>query len=196
LTGAAQTWNQLALLNETAGNLDSAEAWYRKAIKGSETAGARFNQSTALSNLASLLKQFRARLPEARQAAEESLAIRQTLDPNTAEIWKNYQILAEITARQGETATAQNYRRLMRESYLIAPVCRHDLQRFTPLIEGIVDNWQNLEPVLTYLVENGWGELAQALTRFQSGDRNEDQLYQNLNYGQAAILHTVLSRLG
>jgi tetratricopeptide (TPR) repeat protein len=197
LTGAAQTWNQLALLNKKTENLDSAEAWYRKAIKGSEDAGDRFNQSLALSNLANLLQQYRDRLPEARQAAEESLAIRQTLDPTTTEIWKNYSILAEITAQQGETATAQHYRRLMRKSYLAAPVCRHDLQRFTPLIEDIVDNRQDLEPVLVYLREiNGLGELAQALACWQAGERNEDQLYQNLNYKQSAILHTVLSRLG
>ncbi|MEB3188967.1 MAG: CHAT domain-containing protein [Snowella sp.] len=196
LTGAAKTWGQLAHLNELAGNLDSAEAWTRKAIKGFETAGDRFSQSLALSNLAGLLQQFGDRLPEARQAAEDSLAIKQTPDPNTAEIWKNYGILAEITAQQGETATAQNYRRLMRESYLAAPVCRHDLQRFLPLIEAIVDNWQDLEPVLADLVENGWGELAQALARYQAGERNEDQLYQNLGYQQSAILHTVLSRLG
>jgi tetratricopeptide (TPR) repeat protein len=197
LTVAAQTWNELASLNQLAGNLDSAEAWYGKAIQGFETAGDRFNQSKALSNLADLLRQFSDRLPEARQAAEDSLAIKQTLDPNTAEIWKTHQILAEITAQQGETATAQNYRRLMRQSYLAAPVCRHDLQRFTPLIEDIVDNWQNLEPVLAYLREiDGGSELAQALARFQAGERNEDQLYQNLNYGEAAILHTVLSRLG
>jgi tetratricopeptide (TPR) repeat protein len=196
LTGAAQTWGQLALLNKNTGNLDSAEAWCRKAIQAFETAGDRFNQSLALNNLANLLQQFGDRLPEACQAAEDSLAIIETLDPNTAEIWKTYQNLAEITAQQGETATAQNYRRLERESYLAAPVCRHDLQRFTPLIEAIVDNWQDPEPVLAYLVENGWGELAQALARFHSGERNEDQLYQNLDYQQSAILHTVLSRLG
>jgi hypothetical protein len=142
------------------------------------------------------LQQFGDRLPEARQAAEESLAIIETLDPNTATIWNVYQILAAITAQQGETATAQNYRRLMRQSYLAAPVCRHDLQRFIPLIEAIVDNWQDLEPLLADLTENGWGELSQALARWQSGERNEDQLYQNLDYQQSAILHTVLSRLG
>ena len=196
LTGAAQTWGQLANLNQLARNLDSAEAWYRKALQGFKDAGDRFNQSLALNNLAYLLRQFRDRFPEARQAAEDSLAIIETLDPNTAEIWKTYQILAEITAQQGETATAQNYRRLMRESYLAAPVCRHDLQQFAPQIEAIVDNWQDPEPVLAYLTENGWGELAQALARFQAGERNEDQLYQNLDYKQSAILHTVLSRLG
>ena len=196
LTGAARTWNLLANLNRLTGNLDSAEAWYRKAIKGSEDAGDRFNQSLALSNLADLLQQFRDRLPEARQAAEDSLAIIETLDPNTAEIWKTYKILAKITAQQGETATAQHYRRLERQSYLVAPVCRHDLQQFAPLIEDIVDNWQNLEPLLAYIRKiNGGSELAQALARWQAGERNEDQLYQNLDYQQSAILHTVLSRL-
>jgi hypothetical protein len=196
LAGAARTWGQLASLNQLAGNLDSAEAWYCKAIQGFETAGDRLSQSVVLSNLADLLQQFRDRLPEARQAAEDSLAIKQTLDPNTAAVWTTYQILAEITAQQGETATVQNYRRLMRQSYLAAPVCRHDLQQFAPMIEAIVDNWQDPEPVLAYLTENGWSELAQALARFQSGERNEDQLYQNLNYLHSAILHTVLSRLG
>jgi tetratricopeptide (TPR) repeat protein len=196
LTGAAQTWNQLARLNELAGNLDSAEAWYRKALKGFENAGDRFSQSVALNNLADLLQQFGDRLPEARQTAEDSLAISQTLDPNTAEIWTIYSILAKITAQQGETATAQNYRRLMRESYLDAPVCRHDLQQFAPAIEVIVDNWQDPEPLLADFTENGLGELAQALARLHSGERNEDQLYQNLDYQQSAILHTVLSRLG
>ncbi|MFM7384767.1 MAG: hypothetical protein ACKO1W_17210, partial [Microcystaceae cyanobacterium] len=65
-----------------------------------------------------------------------------------------------------------------------------------PLIEAIVDNWQNPEPLLAGLVEKGWNELAQALARYQSGERNEDQLYQNLGYQDSAILHTVLSRLG
>jgi tetratricopeptide (TPR) repeat protein len=194
--GAANTWVGLALLNEKTGNLDSAEAWHRKALQGFKNAGDHFNESTALNNLAGLLRQFRDRLPEARQAAEESLAIKQTLDPNTATIWNIYGILAEITAQQGETATSQNYRRLMRQSYLAAPVCRHDLQRFIPMIEAIVDNWQDPEPVLAYLTENGWGELAQALARLQAGERNEDQLYQNLGYLPSAILHTVLSRLG
>ena len=143
------------------------------------------------------MQQFSDRLPEARQAAEDSLAIKQTLDPNTATIWTTYQILAEITAQLGETATAQHYRRLMRESYLAAPVCRHDLQQFAPQIEAIVDNWQDLEPLLAYIRKiNGWDELAQALARWQAGERNEDQLYQNLGYQQSAILHTVLSRLG
>jgi tetratricopeptide (TPR) repeat protein len=196
LKGAAKTWNQLAFLNKMTENLDSSEAWLRKAIKGSEEAGDRFNQSKALSNLANLLQQFRDRLPEARQAAEDSLAIIETLDPNTAEIWKKYGILAKITAQQGETATAQNYRRLERQSYLAAPVCRHDLQRFIPMIEAIVDNWQNLEPLLAYLTEIGQGELAQALARLQAGERNEDQLYQNLDRQDSAILLTVLSRLG
>jgi tetratricopeptide (TPR) repeat protein len=196
LTGAAKTWVGLALLNEKTGNLDSAEAWHRKALQGFKNAGDRFNQSNALSTLAGFLQQFSDRLPQARQAAEESLTIIETLDPNTTAIWTTYQILAKITAQQGETATAQHYRRLMRESYLAAPVFRRDLQRFIPLIEAIVDNWQNPEPVLAYLVENGWSELAQALARWQSGERNEDQLYQNLDYQDYAILHTVLSRLG
>ncbi|PZV27114.1 MAG: hypothetical protein DCF12_06205 [Snowella sp.] len=196
LTEVASTWGQLALLNKKTGNLDSAEAWYRKAIQGSETAGDRFNQSLALNNLADLLRQFGDRLPEARQAAEESLAISQTLDPNTAEIWTTYQILAEITAQQGETATAQNYRRLMRETYFEAPVCRHHLQQVAPLIEAIVDNWPDLEPLLADLTENGSGELAQVLARLQTGERNEDQLCQNLNRVESAILHTILSRLG
>jgi hypothetical protein len=57
------------------------------------------------------------RLAEARQGAEAVLAIKQTLDPAAAAIWKTYQILAEIAAQEGQVEQARTYRRLERETY-------------------------------------------------------------------------------
>jgi len=107
----AGSWNQLAQVTELAGKPAEAETWYRKAIDGSKAAGDTANVSKMLSNLANLLQQhFPARLAEARQLAEESLAIDKTLDPVAAQIWKTYNILANIAEQQGETAQAAEYR--------------------------------------------------------------------------------------
>ncbi|MDM8563704.1 tetratricopeptide repeat protein, partial [Candidatus Marithioploca araucensis] len=82
LVCVAQTWNQLALVNKGAGKFEAAEAWYRKAIEGGKTAGDWLTVAKALNNLADLLqKNYPHRLPEARQLAEEALAIRKTLEP-------------------------------------------------------------------------------------------------------------------
>ena len=53
-----------------------------------------------------------------------------------------------------------------------------------------------LETILADLTENGWASSYQPLAPFHSGERNKDQLYQNLDDKQSAILLTVLSRLG
>jgi hypothetical protein len=64
--------------------------------------------SQRLSNLANLLQSQPGRLAEARELAEEALGIKQTLDPGAAEIWKTYNILAEITDREA-AATADPF---------------------------------------------------------------------------------------
>jgi len=109
-----QTWNQLAMINEDTGKFEAAEAWYRKAIEGGKKVGDTVNVAGMLNNLASLLKtNYPNRLPEARQLAEEALAIRKPLDPAVSGIWKTYDILAEIAEQEGDGGKAEEYRRLM-----------------------------------------------------------------------------------
>ena len=99
--GAAGTWGQLAILSGSAGKPEAAEMWYRKAIHGFRGADDQVNLSKTLHNLAGLLMNLPGRLTEARQLAEEALAIDKTLDPGAAAIWKTYGILAEIARKGG-----------------------------------------------------------------------------------------------
>ena len=166
--GATTTWNQLANVGILAGKPDAAELWYRKAIEAMqrETSGDR--GAKALSNLADLLRTQPGRLAEARQLAEEALTIMQTLDPGAAEIWKTYNLLAQIAeqeaARSGGLASAANlaspgqnlaavarpplrsareYRRLAREAQRNFAGTGHQLRRHVQLILGTVMAVQN-----------------------------------------------------
>ncbi|MDM8566437.1 tetratricopeptide repeat protein [Candidatus Halobeggiatoa sp. HSG11] len=114
LGGAAQTWNQLALVSGGAGKFKEAEAWYRKAIDEAKSVGDLVQVAMSLNNLADLIQtKYPDRLPEARQLAEESLAIMKTLDPSVSEIWTIYLILAEIAEQEGDGGKAEEYRGLM-----------------------------------------------------------------------------------
>nr|VFK46116.1 MAG: Tetratricopeptide repeat-containing protein [Candidatus Kentron sp. SD]VFK49821.1 MAG: Tetratricopeptide repeat-containing protein [Candidatus Kentron sp. SD] len=110
LATAAQTWNGLAVLNQSAGRIDAAERWYRKAMDGGRQTGDTLPTARALNNLADLLQSQPGRLDEARRLAEEAL------DPGAAEIWKTYELLAQIADRQSRPDEAAEYRRLARDA--------------------------------------------------------------------------------
>ncbi|MDM8558047.1 tetratricopeptide repeat protein [Candidatus Parabeggiatoa sp. HSG14] len=114
LTGAAAIWNQLALVNKGAGKFEAADGWSRKAIEGAKSVGDLVQVARSLNNLADLLQtNYPDRLPEARQLAEEALAIRKTQDPAVSDIWQTYSVLAEIAEQEGDGGKAEEYRRLM-----------------------------------------------------------------------------------
>ena len=202
LAGAARTWNQLALVNEDAGKPGEAEAWYRKAIAGAKAAGDRLQVSWSLNNLANLLQNQPNRLPEARQLAEEALAIMQTLDPAAAEIWTTYQILAEIADKQSDTVQAREYRRLSREARATFAGTRYELQKYGQLIAYVVaavDNAelrQQLEPVLEERVKNGWGNLVAAIHQILDGERDQDVLCEPLDMEDSMIIYAILQGIG
>ena len=76
---------QLGAISESstirAGRPEAAETWFRKVIEVTRQAGDKVTLSKTLSNLAALLMAQTVRLAEARQLAEEALAIKKTLDP-------------------------------------------------------------------------------------------------------------------
>ena len=112
LIGAGRTWNQLAMVNVGTGKFAAAEGWYRKALDYFKTLGEKGSIAKVLNNLASLLQtNYPDRLPEARQLAEEALAIRETQDPAASEIWKTYELLAQIVEQEGDGGKAGEYRR-------------------------------------------------------------------------------------
>ena len=130
VAGAARNWNELAILNQEAGKPEAAEEWYRRAIERDRQRGNPVRLGRRLSNLANFLQHQPGRLVEARQLAEEALAIAQTLDPAAAEAWERYGVLADIIDKEAATTAdtqqraalqtqARDYRQLHRHAPLI-----------------------------------------------------------------------------
>ncbi|MEK8020239.1 MAG: tetratricopeptide repeat protein, partial [Candidatus Parabeggiatoa sp.] len=200
LAGAAQTWNNLAVVTEDADKPEEAEAWYRKILKHREFLPDK--GAGVFHNLASLLEtHYPNRLPEARKLAGEALAIRQKLDTAVAEIWKTYFILAEIAEKQNDTTKASEYRRQSRETYKEFQGARYQLQQIEPVIAMIVaainnaEAIQQLEPVLEMLAEQGGPNLVATIRLILDGERDEEVLCEPLVYDTAAIINAILRRL-
>ncbi len=87
-----------------------AEQWYGKALAVFQGTEDQPNAARALHNLANLLAKDPVRLDEARGLAEESLVIKEALDPAAMQIWKTYGLLARIADRQGDSSRATEYR--------------------------------------------------------------------------------------
>ncbi len=202
LKGATASWGNLAVVMKNAGKPDEAETWYRKAIDGSKTAGDILNLSKWFNNLADLLQtHYPQRLPEARQLAEEALAIMKTLDPGAAKIWATYTILAQIAEKQKDTEQAKEYRKLARKARQNFKGTAHQLKQFAPIIEMIAAAVQKpelreqTEPLLKMIQEQGQDKLATAIRRIFDGERDEDVLCEELDYDDASIIIAILAGL-
>jgi tetratricopeptide (TPR) repeat protein len=196
--GAANTYNQLAILNERINNLPEAERWYQKAIPIARAVGDRVGESTRLYNLAGLLAKQPNRLPEAHQLAAAALAIKETLDPAAAEIWNTYGLLAILATAQNEPDKAKEYRHLARTTKAAFSGTQFELQQHTPLIELVVAAVgdaaarEQLEPVLVQLIENGWGQLVAAIRRVWAGEREVEALWDDLDLDDSMIIAAIL----
>jgi tetratricopeptide (TPR) repeat protein len=221
LAAAAQTWNQLAIVSKWAGKPDAAELWYRKAIEGGRKHGDLLPTSRAIANLAGLLLSQPGRLAEARQLAEEALAIKQTLDPGAAEIWNTYSILAQIAeqealgvppsagsgggpAEAGTPNRAREYRRLAREAKRNFAGTRHELRQFAPVIlatvaacAGRAEGLQAVKQFQLVLAQNGpeGVALSRVLDRILAGERDEAALCEGLQYNAGMIIDAILAGL-
>ncbi|MEQ9484057.1 CHAT domain-containing protein [Coleofasciculus sp. F4-SAH-05] len=199
LAYAGQTWHQLAVVKKDAGNLEEAEAWYRKTIEVAKSAGDWFLASKSLSTLANLLRNQPNRLQEARLLAEEALAIKQKLDPAATEIWNTYEILADITYQQDDTAQAIEYRRLSRHARAAFPGTWFQLGKLRQRITEVVDAVNNaevrehLEPTLEEWTQAGWGRLVAAIREILKGERDEDVLCESLDMYDSMIIYAILS---
>lgn len=215
LAGAAQTWNQLANVNILAGKPDAAEMWYWKAIDGGRKTGDLLPASRALSNLAALLQTQPGRRAEARQLAEESLAIKQTLDPGAAEIWKIFELLAQVADQEAAAcadasgqlqlqAEAREHRRLARDAKRNFAGTRHELRQFSDLILATVaacaGQSEAREVVTQYQqamsqADPEWQALSRVLDRLLVGERDETALCEGLPFNSAMIIETILQGL-
>ena len=215
LAGAAQTWNNLAAVSHSAGKPEAAEMWFRKAIQGGRASGDILPTSRAINNLAGLLQTQPDRLSEARQLAEESLAINKTLDPGAAEIWKTYNILAKIAEKEAQATTdasqkakllaqAREHRRLAREAKRNFPGTRHQLRQFAPVIlatvaacAGQAQGLQAVKQLQLMLAQAGADgqALSRALDRILAGERDETSLCEGLESHFTMIIETILQGL-
>jgi tetratricopeptide (TPR) repeat protein len=195
--GAALSWGQLARVLGLAGRPDDAEAWYVKAAGALQVEGQAAFRSIALHNLASLLKERPGRLSDARAYAEQALAIDKTLDPAAAEIWKTYDILAQIAGEAGDDNSARAYRREGRASYAAAPVAQEMLRHRGAMIKGItamvINSSQHalLEEAMQG-VEVRRPKLVEVLRRILDGERDEDALCEALDREDSLIIGAVL----
>jgi tetratricopeptide (TPR) repeat protein len=197
LADAASTWQQLGSLNVSAGKLGEAEAWYRKALKQYQKLEDQASTSQTLSNLAFILQNQPHRLSEARQLAEEALAIKKTLEPAAATIWTTYGILADIDDKQGDSTQAKEYRRQARQAKAAFAGTQYELRQYGQFIARVVaavDNAQIREQ-LEIDMENfaeGWQNLVAAIRRILAGERDENILCEPLDLEDSMIISAIL----
>lgn len=115
---AAQTWNNLGMLMQKLGKGIEAVAWYHKALKVAKDIKNDREVAIYSRNIANILQDQPNHLVEALSFAEQALAINKTQEPAVAEIWKTYNILANIADKQGKTELAMRYSRLSNEAKL------------------------------------------------------------------------------
>jgi tetratricopeptide (TPR) repeat protein len=198
---AAKTWNELGLVAMQSGRPQAAETWFLKAIDGGKATGYTAGVATRLGNLATLLNSEPGRLHDARRFAEQSLAIKETLDHGSAEIWKTYELLAQIADQGQRPEAAADYRRLARESKRRFAGTAHELKRHLPLIVGTLkalgnpDLAQPFNAALSNLEAHGWTNLVAAIRKLLSGERDPDALCQDLSLQSSMIVDTILQAL-
>nr|VFK41787.1 MAG: Tetratricopeptide repeat-containing protein [Candidatus Kentron sp. SD]VFK49362.1 MAG: Tetratricopeptide repeat-containing protein [Candidatus Kentron sp. SD] len=203
LASAAQTWNNLAVLNRSAGRIDAAEIWYRKAMDGFRSVGDTSSPSKCLNNLADLLLTQPSRLDEARRLAEEALAIKETLDPGAAEIWKTYNVLAQIADRQSQPDRAADYRRLAREAKRGFAGTAHEMKRYAKPIAAVVavcagqEEHKDLVAAQDAMGQAGgeWRACADAIGQILAGERDEETLCAPLGFGTSMIIEAILREI-
>jgi tetratricopeptide (TPR) repeat protein len=196
---AAQTYNQLAILNIQMQKLTEGEQWYRKALANfHQASGDLLSESKTLNNLAILLANQSSRSTEVHQLAKDALVIQKTLDPAAAEIWKTYTVFAYIATAQGETDKAKEYHHLARTTKAAFAGTQYELQRHAPLIELVVAAVgdaaarEQLEPELVHMVEIGRGQLVAAIRRVLAGEREVEALWDDLDLDDSMIIAAIL----
>jgi tetratricopeptide (TPR) repeat protein len=197
LASAAKTWNQLAIVTKNMGKLADAEAWYRKAIEVDKQFDNVLEEAKNLSNLANLL-QNQPDLSEAQQLAEQALAIKKNFDPATAEIWKTYEVLAQIADKQGNVQEAKKYRRLAREAKTNFAGTRYELKQYRQLILGTVLAIENaeirkaLEAEMETAPKQWKNNIIVAIQQILSGERDVEKLCELLSWYDAPIITAIL----
>lgn len=206
--GSAQTCNQLAIVTESAGNPYEAEGWYQRALQTPDLPA--FEKAITLNNLAVLLayqiqagKWPSSRLAEAQAYAEQALAIKQTLDPNSASLWLSFSILATLADLAGQAAQAAEYRQQARIAFAAHAANRwHIDQQHGKLIAAIVAATQGnqesrtaVEHVFPQMQQGDWGKVPAIIQRIWIGERDWHGLCAELDREDSLFILRVLEEL-
>jgi hypothetical protein len=206
---AAMTCNQLAMVAQGAGRPAEAEGWYMRGLKLFEQADPGGTvKVNILNNLANLLlnevqagRAATTRLTEAQRYAEQSLAIKETLDAS-AEIWKTLSILARIAELEGNAEEARGHRRRERVAYAAFAGNRYHIdQQFGQIIadaaEAAKGNKQartKAEAVLLDAEANGW-HISSTIRSIWGGERDWSSLTEGMDGQQALLILRVLETI-
>jgi hypothetical protein len=134
----------------------------------------------------------------ARHHAEESLAIKQTLDPSTAEIWKTYNILAQITDQQGHKEQSRAYRQKARQANSAFMGAQHKVKKHGLFIAGVVaavfGNAEACRKLEVATQQDGAKNpgLVNAIRFILNGDRDEGSLVDPLDPEDSMIVSAIL----
>jgi hypothetical protein len=212
--GATKAWHQLAMLNESAGKPEAAERWFQKALDAFRNSKEPIDIARVLGNLADLLKHQPSRLLEARQFAEEALEIKQTLDPEAAEIWKIFSVLAQIADQQSSLTAdasskaafetqARDSRRLSRDAYRAFAGSRRQMGPLSLLIFGTVlavKRPSTHRPLLELGLEkleprDDWPTFVDSIRHIVAGERDPEILHGSLGFYLSLAIDTILQGL-
>lgn len=203
LAKAASSWYQFALASQTLGNLTEAKNGYHKAIEGYKAVENWLSVAIGLRNLAELLHNQPQSLDEARQFAEAGLAIDKTLDPNVAEIWQTYTLLANIAEKQNDVAQAKIYRGLAQQTQVNSAQEQNKLRQHQQFIDAVVatvaqpELGAQLESMLRQREAKGWTKLVASIRRILEGERDCESLCDddNLDLTDSFILRSILQKV-
>ncbi|MCI5121155.1 MAG: tetratricopeptide repeat protein, partial [Candidatus Electrothrix sp. AUS4] len=196
--GAGASWNQLAIVCLLTNRLTEAEQWFRKALQTFREGEDKSNIASTLNNLAGVLISDPTRLDEARRLAEDGVAIAETLNPATAQIWNTYELLAHIATQQGDSIRAAAYRDKSRKAYLAFPGWRQQIYQHERLIAAVVqatiniDSRKELESVWDNWAGGERANLIAAIRCIIGGERDEAVLFEPLGYMEAALIRAIL----
>jgi hypothetical protein len=120
------------------------------------------------------------------------------MDAASAEIWKTYNLLAQIADKQQDSAKASHYRQLSRDSYLRFAGMPTQIKQMASFIAEVRNAvlTQNVDEELTTFLQNlqqgDWTNLSNAIQHLLNGERNEAVLLEPLDFAEAAIIHLIL----
>ncbi|HEX6105874.1 MAG TPA: tetratricopeptide repeat protein, partial [Gemmatimonadales bacterium] len=112
----AVAWDELGRLYRELGDWPQAARHLREAVECERRCGPSLRLARRLLALAGVLREVPAGLEEAREAAEQALAVAQGVSPLAAEVWAAYGLLGEILPERGDL------RELARRAPLIVEV--------------------------------------------------------------------------